>query len=161
MKKWLAVAAVLTAFVSGFAGAAAAGVYGSVYDPGDHTPKLGRLTVGKGTTPTIYTGSSDTAPYYSLDGGATKVKGAKVTNQNKTVQMAVFCFDALAIQSPDGIVVTGDLGLVLGSRGDLTFSGATLSVSGRRKAEWTYDPQQGKAPIALPALRKLTSAVIE
>jgi hypothetical protein len=144
MKKWLATAAVLTAFVSGPASAATAGVYGSIYDPSAHTPKLGRLTVGKGTTLTSYTGSSETDPYDSLDGGATKVKGAKVTNQNKTVQMAVFCFDALAIQSPDGIVVTGDLGLVLGSRGDLTFSGATLSMSGESGGQGVASRKTGQ-----------------
>jgi hypothetical protein len=42
----------------------------------------------------------------------------------------VFAFDSISINDPTGIVVTGNRGLVLGSRGDLVFKDATLDIAG-------------------------------
>jgi len=124
-----AAGAVMAAALAGQAGGADVE---SVYDPDVHTTGPGfniALSVGTGDTLTIYTGTSSAAPYYQLNGGS-QYDGEKVTNPNNTVQMAVFCFNSIHIDNPDAINVTGDLGLVLGSRGNFMFANASLSVGG-------------------------------
>jgi hypothetical protein len=116
------------------AGIATAGPVGSIYNPNDYTLGFGDLIVDSDKTLTIQTGfeaqGDSTDVWYSFDGGTNKIYGTVALNQNSTVEMAVFAFDSISIDNPDGIVVTGNRGLVLGSRGDLLFKGATLDVKG-------------------------------
>lgn len=87
LKKLLVSIAVMTAFVLVLPGTAmAADVYGPIYNPDTYTPKLCQVTIGSGTTLTIYTGSSTAEPYYTLDGGKTMID---VPPLKKTISIVI------------------------------------------------------------------------
>lgn len=103
-----------------------ADVINSIYDPRDYTPTLGNVSISSGTW-TINT----TALTFS--NGTTTYNGVLAANQSGNVKMAVFMFDGLTIGGTATITVTGNPGLVLGSRADMAL-GRTLSLAGANGA---------------------------
>jgi len=130
-KRWLSgfvLAGILLA-----AGTGRSEVVGSLYNPADYTTGPGfntHLNLHSNDTLTVYTGTSEANPWYSLDGGTNKYYGQKVSNQNNKVQLAVFCFDRVTINGATIDITGGNLGLVLGSRSGFMFSNSTIDVSG-------------------------------
>jgi hypothetical protein len=117
---------------------------GSLFDPNEYTAAPA-LTLSNGHDLDIDTKNGTTTPVLTYDlhdgeGGASNpqtVNGHIVASQSGNVRMALFCFESLNIGSgvdnageSDGVVkVLGNLGVVLASRGNLTFD-AGMSVAG-------------------------------
>jgi len=99
----------------------------SLFSPHDF-PSLGRVTVSSGQTITFYTGTASNAPY--VDGaGFSMEPGSVGESKNGKVQLAVFSFSELELESGSTVVVTGDMGLVLCSLNNIVID-TDLSVSG-------------------------------
>jgi hypothetical protein len=128
----LAVAAAMMATV------VSAGPVGSIFNPNDYAAAAA-LTLSSGHDLDINTQDGTVTPVLTYDTGAgpQTVNGHIVTNQSGKIVMALFCFESLDIGSgvdnagqSDGVVtVIGNLGVVLASRGNLTFD-AKLCVAG-------------------------------
>lgn len=100
--------------------------YNSVFNPGDYVQLTNTLIIGGGTV-VLDTKDGVTAP--TLSYGSTNLTGVVVTNQDRKVFMALYCFGYLGISNGVTCTVTGNLGAVLASAGDMTIRG-TLSAIG-------------------------------
>ncbi len=116
----------VTAAVLGLtAGTAGATTVGSQFDPADYG-SLADLTPT--TSVDFFTGDGTNAPTVIIDAG-TPIVGTTATSESGNVEMALFAFDTVDIGSGVTVNVTGNRGLVIASKGNLTFS-STLSLNG-------------------------------
>ena len=100
---------------------------GPVLNPRKFTLGLGSLTVTNGQTLAIDTKGTTNNPTFSI-GGVTNT-GTSALNLSNSVQLAVFAFDSIDVQTGATVTVTGDRGLVLASRNNLTLN-AGISLAG-------------------------------
>ncbi|MBA4389284.1 MAG: hypothetical protein C0404_15035, partial [Verrucomicrobia bacterium] len=90
----------------------------SLLNPRDYSMLTGSLDVASGTL-TIDTKDGASAPTFTLP-DTTVLNGRVVTNQSGNVVLALFNFGALGISNGVTCVVTGNLGLVLAARSNMT-----------------------------------------
>jgi hypothetical protein len=108
------------------AGGGVAGPTNSLFNPNEYTVQPS-LTVTGGTW-FIDTKDGATAPEMKTN-GVLAANGQIVTNQSGKVVMALFCFADLSVSNPVSCTVTGNLGLVLASTGNMTIAN-TINLSG-------------------------------
>lgn len=99
----------------------------SLFNPSDY-PSVDTSLVLTGGTVVVDTKDGSNAPTWTYN-GALAYTGRIVTNQSGKVVLALFDFGGLVISSGVSCTVTGNLGLVIASTGDLTFA-STLDLSG-------------------------------
>jgi hypothetical protein len=111
---------------------AAAGPVHSLFNPAEYTVLTDSLVLTNACWMSIHTQNGTNAPSCTVGIGATTNgtwAGRIVTNQAGSAVLALFSFGSLALSNGVTCTVTGNLGVVFSSPGDITI-GATVDVSG-------------------------------
>jgi hypothetical protein len=111
---------------------------GSLFDPRRYALTADALTITNGSTWTIDTGDgTNRAPSMAVNGSI--YAGAVVPTASNRAWLALFNFNNLVVNSAVSCTVTGNLGLVLACRNNMTLAG-TLELGGTNAVDGLVGP---------------------